>query len=103
MTRLARVLAALFPSVPPRDQAIVLAAMEGRDLETPVVERLGEERDMTGQSEGGDERPNSFSSSPLSGAPAVENLRNWRAHPSHRWEFTDRHLEAVLNQWGATS
>ncbi len=96
-----RLLRRLFPSVPYRDQAVVLAAMEGRELETPGTSSQGEGGGVPGQPGGGDGRSFSFGPSPLPGAPAVEQLRNWRAHPAHRWEFADSHLAAVLDQWGA--
>ncbi len=98
-----RVAQLLFPSVTYKDQARILAAMEGREPQDPVSSSQGEGSGEAGQSEGGDGPAVSFGSSPPPPVPAVEVLRNWRAHPAHRWEFTDSYLAAVLDQWGATS
>lgn len=97
-----RVAQLLFPSVPYRDQARVLAAMEGRTL-SPVSERLGEGRDEAGQSEGGDGRSLSFSPLPSSGAPACERDQSTPVHPACRIHLEDHHLARLLDQWGDPS
>lgn len=108
-----RILDALFPSVPPLDQVRVLAAMEGRSL-TPAPGHAGEGWPGAGHTpEDGRKAPSSGTevlsdSTPARGSawsasrspvPEVEDLRNWRAHPSHRWEFADTHLGALLDLW----
>ncbi|NUO57278.1 MAG: hypothetical protein HOV78_11470 [Hamadaea sp.] len=48
MLNLHRAAALLFPSVPPADRAVVLAAMEGRAIETPVTGVRGEAHPVAG-------------------------------------------------------
>lgn len=98
-----RVAQLLFPSVPPQDQARVLAAMECNTTQSPVSERLGEGRDEAGQSEGGDGRSLSFSPPPSSGAPSCERGQSTPVHPAHRIHLEDHHLARLLDQWGDPS
>lgn len=120
MNRLLRALAHLFPSVPPRDQAIVLTAMEGRPT-TPVPASLGEDGTGTGPTTTptslgaggtpeGEEDPAATEPAPATCAeataprppvttpPPVELLR-WSAHPHHSWEFTDTALAQLVTAW----
>lgn len=99
---IARVIGWLFPSVPPRDQAIVLAAMEGRTIQTPGAGVCGEAHPAPGQPEGGDGLP-SVSPSPLSSAPEIERRVSQSFHPSMYPVLSDHHLAHLLDQWGATS
>lgn len=89
--------AALFPSVPPADQARVLAAMEGRDYQSPAPTSGGEASTGAGREPEGS--ASSGASPSGSHTPHVEVLLNWRAHPSHRWEFTDTRLADVVDRW----
>ena len=100
---LTRILAFLFPSVPPADQARVLAAMEGRTYQSPVVGARGS-ASAAGQSpEDGDGCSPSTGPSPFSGPPACETALYWRPHPSRTTEFTDEWLGHLLDRWGAPS
>jgi hypothetical protein len=102
VNRFLRLLAALFPSVPPADQAIVLAAM------TPAPGACGEAAPGAGHSPGGEVAPTETSPArsrssvvepSMPRPPANEVLLNWRAHPTHRWEFSDTHLGALVDRW----
>lgn len=95
--RVRAALKVLFPSVPPADQARILAAMEGRDYQSPAHTHGGEAGAGAEREPGG--RPSSGDQSPGSYTPHVEVLLNWRAHPSHRWEFTDTRLAEVVDRW----
>lgn len=98
--RVRAALVVLFPSVPPADRARVLAAMEGRDYQSPASKPGGEAGTGAGRGPGG-EAP-SVASSPgphAPHAPHAEDLLNWRAHPTHRWEFTDTRLADLLDRW----
>lgn len=67
--RLRAVAKALFPSVPPADQARVLAAMEGRDYQAPAA------------------------------PPHAEAAPGWRADPANRWELDDTRLADLVDRW----
>lgn len=90
-------LKALFPSVPPADQARILAAMEGRDYQSPAPTSGGEAGTGAGREPGS--RPSSGDQHPGSHTPHAEVLLNWRAHPAHRWEFTDTRLADLVDRW----
>lgn len=100
-----RTAAVLFPSVPRADQALVTAAMQQPYPETPATRCEGEAQRVAGHgpADGADSPvlAPSAGSRPL---PPAEDLRNWRAHPAHRWEFSDEHLGELVVRWkSATS
>lgn len=101
-----RALAAWFPSVPPADQAIVLAAMENPYPQTPTHGPGGEAGPWVGQTpEGEDGAPAPVvaveaTKTPRPPVPAREDLPTYRPHPCHRWEFADGRLATLLDRWG---
>lgn len=106
--RVARLLDRVFPSVSPVDQAILLGAMEGRDLETPVPMPFGEGGVGTGLNVastslvGGGERPESVvprHPAALSGPPSIETDLFWEPATESRWEFGETRLGRMLDRW----
>lgn len=103
--RFGRFLARLFPSVPPKGRAIVLAAMEV-DNETPAPSVGGEAALGAGQTpEGEGTVPSSdycdSARTPLSpsGPPPCETDLYWRPHSAFASEFTDAYLATRLDRW----
>lgn len=109
-----RVLAWLFPSVPPAEQAIVLAAMEGR-TQTPVVGARGR-ASATGQTTAIEPTPGGGAASedgtgavlssvavPFSGAPACETQVAFYPHPANRWDLSDDRLWTLVDRWAVQS
>ncbi|SDC45112.1 hypothetical protein [Nocardioides lianchengensis] len=100
-----RTAAVLFPSVPPRDRARILAAMQDPYPQTPATSCEWEARPVAGHGPvDGAALPDRAPSTGSRSIPPAEDLRNWRAHPVHRWEFSDQHLDALVGRWkSATS
>ena len=115
MSILDRALARLFPSVPPAQQARLLAAMEARTM-TPAPGARGEARPGAGTLSAptfqGADQPEGEVTAPAarhrgsehrdaspSGPPAIETCLSWQPHPSHADEFTDAWLNHLLDRW----
>lgn len=88
----------LFPSVPAADRARVLAAMEGRTYQSPAPTPGGEAGPGAGREPGG-AATSTPATPPGPHAPHAEVLLNWRAHPAHRWEFSDTRLADLIDRW----
>ena len=83
-----RTLAYLFPSKPPDLTADAYAATQ-----TPARGPGGEAGPWVGHA------PESGTATPRPPAVHPEVLLNYRPHPAHRYEFDDRKLAALLDQW----
>lgn len=81
-----RLLAAVFPSVP-------------RPLTSRVARLRGEAQHQQQRGTLPGSGANGGHVAPLPGPPPAEDLRNWRAHPAYRHEFTDVYLADLLDTW----